>query len=70
MLLGASRRNMPAYGLDPAVYGPIEERCQSRLGDDRLAQLVVQGVALTHDHLVDLVGARPGELGQLLVTDT
>ena len=35
LLLGASRRNMPSWGLDPAVYGPLEERCRDELGVDR-----------------------------------
>jgi hypothetical protein len=60
VLLGASRRNMPAYGLDPAIYGPIEDRCRSGLGADRLQQLDMQGAALTHDELVDLISDRSG----------
>jgi tetratricopeptide (TPR) repeat protein len=58
LLLGASRRNMPAYGLDPAVYGPLEERCRAGLGDDRFEGLAEQGWAMTHDQLMDLVGDR------------
>lgn len=57
VLLAASRRNMPAYGLDPTVYGPIEERCRDALGRGRFDQLAAQGEALTHDQLMDLVGA-------------
>ncbi|HEX9124635.1 MAG TPA: hypothetical protein VF984_14965 [Actinomycetota bacterium] len=57
VLLAASRRNMPAYGLDPNVYGPIEERCREALGDSRFDHLAAQGEAMTHDQLMDLVGA-------------
>jgi predicted ATPase/DNA-binding SARP family transcriptional activator len=57
VLLAASRCNMPAYGLDPAIYGPVEERCRRALGDDRFARLWLRGEAMDHDQLVDLVGA-------------
>jgi predicted ATPase/DNA-binding SARP family transcriptional activator len=55
LLLGASRRNMPAWGLDPAVYGPLEEQCRDGLGLDRYEPLVEQGAALTHAGLLDLI---------------
>ena len=58
VLLGASRRNMPSYGLDPAIYGPLEARCRDELGADRLDQLAGQGAAMTHDELVSLVDSR------------
>jgi predicted ATPase/DNA-binding SARP family transcriptional activator len=58
VLLGASRRNMPSYGLDPAIYGPLEERCREGLGRDRLLGLVSQGEQMTHEELVDFVEAR------------
>jgi non-specific serine/threonine protein kinase len=60
LLLGASRRNMPAYGLDPTIYGPLEERCRERLGPDRLAQLAERGAGLTHDELIDVVDLPAG----------
>jgi predicted ATPase/DNA-binding SARP family transcriptional activator len=55
LLLGASRRNMPSWGLEPAVYGPLEEQCRDGLGAVRYEQLVEQGAALTHAQLLDLV---------------
>jgi len=58
VLLGASRRNMPFYGLDPAIYGPTEEQCRDGLGADRFERLAEQGWAMTHDELTDLVDAR------------
>lgn len=58
VLLGASRRNMPAYGLDPTVYGPLEARCRAGLGDDRFEGLADRGWAMSHDQLMDLVDAR------------
>jgi non-specific serine/threonine protein kinase len=54
VLVGASRRNMPAYGLDPAVYGPIEQRCQDVLGHDLSDHLARRGGAMTHDQLMNL----------------
>jgi predicted ATPase/DNA-binding SARP family transcriptional activator len=57
LLLAASRHNMPAYGLDPNVYGPIEERCRHALGHDRFDELAAQGDAMTLDQLMNLAGA-------------
>ncbi len=57
VLLAASRRNIPAYGLDPNIYGPVEGRCRDALGDDRFEELGARGEAMTHDQLMDLVGA-------------
>jgi len=57
VLLGASRHNMPFYGFDPAIYGPIEERCRNALGHSEFDELSEQGEAMTHDQLMTLVGA-------------
>jgi predicted ATPase/DNA-binding SARP family transcriptional activator len=57
LLLGASRRNLPAYGLDPSIYASIEERCREALGDDRFEELATRGEAMSHGELVDLAGA-------------
>jgi hypothetical protein len=46
---------MPSYGLDPAIYGPLEERCRAELGGDRFERLVDWGFGLTHDELIDMV---------------
>ena len=54
-LLAASRPNMPAYGLDPAIYGPVEERCRRALGDERFERLCAQGEAMSHDEIIGLV---------------
>jgi predicted ATPase/DNA-binding SARP family transcriptional activator len=56
-LVSASRRNMPAYFLDPSVYEPIAERCRAALGDARFEQLGEQADAITHHELMSLVGA-------------
>ncbi|HZD86712.1 MAG TPA: BTAD domain-containing putative transcriptional regulator, partial [Gaiellaceae bacterium] len=56
-LAAASRRNMPAYFLDPSIYEPLEQQGRSALGDARFDQLVEQADAMTHDELVSLVGA-------------
>jgi predicted ATPase/DNA-binding SARP family transcriptional activator len=57
LLLAASRRNMPSYGLDPTVYGPIEERCREELGDGRFEHLAERGDAMSDDGLINLVDA-------------
>jgi predicted ATPase/DNA-binding SARP family transcriptional activator len=57
LLLAASRRNNPMYGLDPAIYGPLEERCRDALGDDEFGRLAARGEATSHDELVTLAGA-------------
>lgn len=56
-LASASRRNLPAYFLDPGVYEPIEQRCRDALGDARFDQLAEQGDAMAHHELMSLVGA-------------
>ena len=55
--LAASLRNMPAYGLDPAVYGPLEARCRGVLGDDRFELIAAQGRDMGHDELMSLARA-------------
>lgn len=55
--LGASRVHMPAPTLDPAIYGPVEARCREALGAQELDDLLARGTQMTHDQLVDLVGA-------------
>ena len=56
-LLAASRRDMHAPSLDPAIYRPIEEQCRHALGDDRFAELAARGDAMSPDELMDLVSA-------------
>ena len=53
-LLGASRRDMPVPTLDPAIYGPLEERCREALGNERFDLVAERGEAMTNDELVDL----------------
>jgi predicted ATPase/DNA-binding SARP family transcriptional activator len=60
LLLSASRRNNPAYGLDSAIYGPLEERCRDALGDDEFERLAARGEALSHDELINFAGASKG----------
>jgi hypothetical protein len=55
-LLAASRRDTPVPTLDPAIYGPLEERCREALGDERFERLAVRGDAMSHEQLIDLVG--------------
>ena len=58
LFLGASRVNMPPYGLDPSIYVPLEEQARAELGAARFEALAAQGAALTHAQLLDLVGSR------------
>jgi hypothetical protein len=44
---------MPAWGLDPVVYGPLEERSEQGLGHDRCRSLVSRGEQMTHEALID-----------------
>lgn len=59
VLLGASRRNMPAWGLDPAIYGRLETQCRDGLGHDQFLRLVSQGEQMTHGASSTL--SRPGD---------
>lgn len=49
---------MPAYGLDPNIYGSIEKQCRNALGADRSDSLAALGAAMSHDELLSLAGAR------------
>jgi len=53
-LVGASRRGMPQYGLDPRVYAEVEGACRARLGRERADALMDRGLAMSHSALVDL----------------
>jgi predicted ATPase/DNA-binding winged helix-turn-helix (wHTH) protein len=57
VLLGAARRNLPAYGFDPETWAPIEQRCRDGLGPARFDRLADEGFGLTHDEAVDRVHA-------------
>ena len=59
LLLGASRRNMPAYGLDPADLRPARGQMPGRARAlSAFVRLVEQGEAMTHEQLLDLVDSR------------
>lgn len=57
VLLGACRRDISVHLHDPAVHGPIEERCRNALGRARFDRLVERGQAMDHDRLMRLAGA-------------
>lgn len=57
MFLIASRHNMPAYGLHPAVYGPLEERFCSGLGDAAYQRATGRGDVMDDADLMVLAGA-------------
>jgi hypothetical protein len=53
-LLGASRRGMPQYGLDPRIYSEVEGACRAGLGLERTDALLDRGLVMSHTALVDL----------------
>lgn len=55
VLLGAARRNLPAWGFDPEMWAPIEERCREGLGLDRFDRLSDEGFRLDHEEAIDRV---------------
>jgi tetratricopeptide (TPR) repeat protein len=63
ILLGAARRDLPAYGFDPEIWGPIERRCRDGLGRDRFDQLDAVGFTMTHDELIDRARGVPAAHG-------
>ena len=54
LLVGASRSNMPAFGLDPTIYGPIEAFCRDDLGDMEYELAVDEGRRMSHEQLLGL----------------
>jgi tetratricopeptide (TPR) repeat protein len=67
LLIGAARRNLPAYGLDPRIFGPTESRCRAELGDDQFERVASKGFSLTHDEIIDRAGteSQPTEEGSV-----
>ena len=55
--LAASRLNIPAVNLEPAIYEPVEAACREALGDTTYEELAARGATMSHDELVDLVFA-------------
>jgi predicted ATPase/DNA-binding SARP family transcriptional activator len=53
-LAGASRRNMPHWGLNPAIYAGIEEACLETLDQTTFADLSDEGFAMGLEQLVEL----------------
>ncbi len=54
-LIGASRRNMPAWGLDPAVYEAVEAAAIDILGHSSFVEASEEGFDLPIEELVELV---------------
>lgn len=54
-LMGASRRNMPMWGLDPAVYQAIEHGAKEILGPQTFKEATDAGFELEIDELLHLV---------------
>ena len=55
LLLGASRRNMPHYGLDPAIYESVETECRKSLDEDAFSKATDDGYHMNHEQLLLLV---------------
>jgi hypothetical protein len=53
-LVGASRRGMPRWGLDPRIYSEVEGTCRARLGRERADALMDRGHTMSHTALVEL----------------
>jgi len=61
LLLGASRRNMPHYGLDPAIYEAVETECRGSLDEGAFNKATDDGYHMDHKQLLLLAaGSRPG----------
>jgi tetratricopeptide (TPR) repeat protein len=52
VLLGASRRNMPQYGLDPDVYESVETACRKVLDEDAFSRATEEGYQMDHAQLL------------------
>jgi tetratricopeptide (TPR) repeat protein len=52
LLLGASRRNMPHYGLDPAIYEAVETECLKSLGEEAFNKATDDGYHMNHEQLL------------------
>lgn len=54
LLVGASKRNMPHYGRDPVIYGPIEEYCRAAMGEERFELASQEGHRMGYRGLMTL----------------
>ena len=53
-LMGASRRNMPVWGLDPAIYGAIEDGAKESLSEASFKEAADAGYELSIEELLQL----------------
>ena len=54
LLIAASRRNMPAWGLNPVVYGSVESESRDALGETGFEKATQEGSAMELDELLEL----------------
>lgn len=54
---GASRRNLPPFGFDEAIYGEIEARCAAALGPSRVHELGDHGFGMSQEAIIELVSS-------------
>jgi hypothetical protein len=54
LLVGASKHNMPHYGLNPEIYGPIEEYCRAALGNENYELVSQEGHRMGYEGLTVL----------------
>lgn len=53
-LIGASRRNMPQYGLDPTIYESVETECRKTLDESAYTGCTEEGYRSTHEQLLNM----------------
>ena len=54
-LAGASRRDMPAFGLDPGIYEEIERLATAAIGAEEYNRLHDEGYQMTQAELLEFV---------------
>lgn len=62
-LHGASLSNMPQFGMDPAVYEPIESSARQALGDQGFERLSDEGRRLSHLKILEIALGGKGRAG-------
>jgi predicted ATPase len=62
-LHGASLQNMPQFGMDPAVYEPIESSVRQALGAHAFERLSEEGRRLGHQEILDIALGGKGRDG-------
>ena len=56
LLIGASRRNMPQYGLDPVIYEYVDGECTRALGGIESRKLSEEGHSAATETILEILG--------------